>query len=139
MAAQSKDQQSQGSGCGCLLLVVVLVLAVGYRVFIYEGDDKSRPQAAPTSTTLAADEEARMGCFLWWDADDPSILTSDERAARKARALERADRSSVVDVAVAARRAMAAYERDPPFEQFSAALDEFEAACEAVGERSRYP
>lgn len=122
-------------GGSCLLLVIVLVLAFGYRLFIYESKEKPRPQAAPTSTTVAADEEARMGCFLWWEADDPSILTSEEREARRARALERADRSSVVNVAVAARRVMAAFEHDPPMEEFSAALDAFEAACESAGER----
>jgi hypothetical protein len=137
MAKQPRDGESQASSCGCLLLVIVLLLAVGYRVFIYEGEDEPRPQAAPTSTTLAPDEAARMGCFLWWEADDPSILTTEEGAARRARALEWAAKSSVVSIAIAAYKAQVAYERDPPFEEFSSALHDFEAACESVGERSR--
>jgi hypothetical protein len=127
----SPDRRVGGS---CLLLVIILVVALGYRLFVHESKKELRPQAASTSTTVEADKEARMGCFLWWEANDPSILTSEEREARRARALERADRSSVVNVAVAARGAMAAFENDPPMEEFSAALDAFEAACESVGE-----
>jgi hypothetical protein len=79
-----------------------------------------------------------MGCFLWWEANDPSILTTDEQKAREARALERAASSSVASVAIAAQKLQAAYAENPPFAEFSTAIHGFEGACEAVGER-RYP
>jgi hypothetical protein len=141
MVPRSQVQKSQGAGvgCGCLFLVIALVFAVGYRVFIFKGDETAHPQVAPTSTTVEVDDKARLGCFEWWEADDPSILTTEEAEARRAEGLAQAAESSVASVALAARKAQAAYENDPPFEEFSAALHDFEAACEAVGERSRHP
>ena len=88
---------------------------------------------------MTIDDNARLGCFEWWQADDPSILTTDESEARRVEGLVQAAESSVVNVAAAARKAQAAYESDPPFEEFSAAVHEFEAACEAIGERNHYP
>jgi hypothetical protein len=115
-----------------LLLVAGVFGALWWRS---NGEVEGSRSAPPTTL---ADEEARMGCFLWWEADDPSILTTDEREARQARALERAAGSSVASVSFAARQLQTAFEDDLPFEEFSAAIHGFEAACEAVGER-RYP
>jgi hypothetical protein len=136
---QAQESQGTGVGCGCLVLVILFLLAIGYRVFIFRGEDVPRSQSAPTSTTLTIDDSARLGCFEWWQADDPSILTTEESEARRAEGLMQAAKSSVVNVAAAARKAQDAYESDPPFDEFSAAVNEFEAACEAIGERNHYP
>jgi hypothetical protein len=80
-----------------------------------------------------------VGCFEWWQADDPSILTTDEAEARRSEGLARAAESTVYIVAAAARKAQVAYGTDPPFEEFSTAIHNFEASCEAVGWRSPYP
>jgi hypothetical protein len=140
MESQPKERalQNNGVGCGCLLLAILLILAIAYRVFIFEGEDVPHSQAAPTSTTLEIDDNARLGCFEWWQADDPSILTTDEAEARRSEGLGRAAESSVYIVAAAARKAQVAYGTDPPFEEFSTAIHDFEAACEAVGERRHY-
>jgi hypothetical protein len=140
LESQAEEAQGAGVGCGCLLLVILFLLAIGYRVFIFRGEDAPHShQAAPTSTTLTIDDSARIGCFEWWQADDSSILTTEELEARRAEGLMRAAKSSVGNVAAAARKAQAAYEIDPPFDEFSAAVNEFEAACEAIGERNHYP
>jgi hypothetical protein len=139
MESQPKESQDNGVGCGCLLLAILLVLAIAYRVFIFEGEDTPRSQAAPTSTALEIDDNARLGCYEWWQADDPSILTTNESKARRAEGLAQAAESSVSNVAAAAQKAQLAYLIDSPFQELSTAIYNFEAACEAVGERSPYP
>jgi hypothetical protein len=140
MATQPKSHGFRDACIGPLLMLVLAIgvpLAIG--TIVPSDDPETAQQAAPTSTTLAADEDARMGCYLWFEAHDPSILTPEEQQAREARALERAANSAAASVAITAQNLQATYENDPPFEQFSAALHDFEAACEAVGERNRYP
>jgi hypothetical protein len=131
----ANGQQSQGSAAGgCLLLVIVLVLAVGYRVFIYKGEDEPRPQAAPTSTTLAPDEAARLGCWSWRHAeDDGPYFSTKELPARMDWAPQQAQKSSVWEVAHAAEELRRAGEYGTT-EEHSTAWDAFKRACARVGE-----
>jgi hypothetical protein len=122
---------------GCLGPVIALLCIAGLvGALMWRSSGEAEHSRTAPATTLA-DEEARMGCFLWWEAYDPSILTTDERTARSENALEHAASSSVASVATAARKLQAAYEDDPPFSEFNAAFQGFEDACKAVGERSR--
>jgi hypothetical protein len=136
MAAEPKDQASRdsGVGCGCLLLVILLAALVAYRVFIYEGKDESRPQAAPTSTTLAPDEATRLGCWSWRHAEnDGPYFSTKELPARMHWALQHAQESSVWEVAHAAEELQRAGESGTT-EEHSTAWDAFKRACARVGE-----
>jgi hypothetical protein len=138
MAPHPNDRRSRdetAASCGCAVLLIVLILAVGYRVFIYRGDDEMPvPQVAPTSTTRAPDEAARLGCWSWRHAeDDGPYFSTEELPARMDWALQRAAESSVGDVARAARELQRASEYGTIAEH-DAAWDAFKRACATVGE-----
>lgn len=133
MARQPEDQASpDGSvGCGCLLIVILLAVLVGYRVFIYEGEDEPRPQAAPTSTTLAPDEAARSGCYWWRNyLDGGPFFGNDELSARIEYAVGRAQESSVWTVASAAEQ----YDQASSMQELDTASEALDRACAMVGE-----
>jgi hypothetical protein len=133
MERQPRDQAptDNGVGCGCLLIVILLAVLVGYRVFIYERTDEARSQAAPTSTTLAADEAAESGCYWWRNyLDGGPFFGKDELSARIAYAVGRAQESSVWAVAHAAKQ----YDQASTMQEIDAASDAFDRACEMVGE-----
>lgn len=121
----------------CLGPIIASLVIVGVLGALWWRSSNAQHSSSVPPTTLA-DDAARVGCFSWWEADDPSVLTTEEAEARRAEALDRAATSSVVRVAVAARTAQAALEADSSLDDFSAAMKGFETACEAVGQ-GRYP
>jgi hypothetical protein len=107
------------------------VFVLGYRVFIYEGRDEPRPQAAPTATTLAADEAAKSGCYWWRNyLHGGPFFGTDELSARIDYAIGRAQESSVWAVGDAAKQ----YDQASTTPELDAASDALDRACASVGE-----
>jgi hypothetical protein len=108
-----------------------LVVAIGYRAFIFNGEEEPPSQVAPTSTTLAPDEAASSGCYWWRNyLEGGPFFGKDELSARIDYAISRAQESSVWAVAHAAEQ----YDQASTMQDLDAASDALGQACAMVGE-----